>query len=215
MTDDIKQQLNFGMPILNMALRDGYQAWDFSGNIPSGGSINVIGRTFNYEEMCQYALECKRAGKYAESIGGYIRVISECKKTTGKLYISVIRSYIKVLISVNAFYPAFSLVGTALADMQQASNVNEQEFQLFMGYFQNLIELSKMVIDHNDFSAVKGFSANYSGSSNYQLQCSLDEIREQFAKIRAEVRQVYGELLLSMCFAFKQLCLHTIQHSFY
>lgn len=193
MTNDIRQQLNFGTPILNMALSDGYSAWDFSGANPPGGNININGRNFTYVDMCQYALECKRAGRYAESIGGYTRVIGECKKTTGKLYISVIRSYIKVLISVNAFYPAFSLVGTALADMQQASNVNEQEFQLFMGYFQNLIELSKMVIDHNDFSAVKGFSANYSGSSNYQLQCTSDEIREQFAKIRAEVRQVYGE----------------------
>ena len=193
MTNEIKQQINFGTPILNMALRGGYSVWDFSGANPPGGRININGRIYTYTDMCQYALDCKRSGKYAESIGGYIRVISECKKTTGKLYISVIRSYIKVLISVNAFYPAFSLVGTALADMQQASNVNEQEFQLFMGYFQNLIELSKMVIDHNDFSAVKGFSANYSGSSNYQLQCSLDEIREQLAKIRAEVRQVYGE----------------------
>ena len=193
MTNEIRQQLNFGTPILNMALRDGCSAWDFSGANPPSGNININGRNFTYVDMCQYALECKRAGRYAEAIGGYTRVIGECKKTTGKLYISVIRSYIKVLISVNAFYPAFSLVGTALADMQQASNVNEQEFQLFMGYFQNLIELSKMVIDHNDFSAAKGFSANYSGSSNYQLQCTLDEIREQFAKIRAEVRQVYGE----------------------
>ena len=193
MTNDVKQQLNFANLILDAVLMGGCPDWDFSGDIPSGGCINVIGKTFNYEEMCQYALECKRAGRYAESIGGYIRVISECKKTNGKLYISVIRSYIKVFICVNAFYSAFSLVSTALADMQQASCVNEQEYQLFMGYFQNLIELSKMVIDYNDFSAVKEFSANYSGSSNYQLQRSLDEIREQLAKIRTEVRQVYGE----------------------
>lgn len=193
MTNEIRQQLNFGTPILNMALRDGYSAWDFSGANPPGGNINIDGRNFTYVDMCQYALECKRAGRYAEAIGGYTRVIGECKKTTGKLYISVIRSYIKVLISVNAFYPAFSLVGTALADMQQASYVNQQEYQLFMGYFQDLVELSKMIIDRNDFSALNGWCANYSGSSSYRLQSDYNEIREQFTKIRAEVRQVYGE----------------------
>ena len=193
MQKDVLQQISYGTPILNMALSGGYSVWDFSGSNPPGGRININGKVFSYAEMCQYALECKRAGRYAEAIGGYVRVIGECKNSTGKLYISVIRSYVKVLISVNAFYQAFSLVGTALADMQQVNYVNQQEYQLFMGYFQDLVELSKMIIDRNDFSALHGWCANYSGSPNYRLQCDNSEIIEHFRKIRTEVRQAYGE----------------------
>lgn len=193
MQKDILQQISYSIPILNMALSGGYSVWDFSGSNPPGGRININGKVFSYAEMCQYALECKRTGRYAEAVGGYVRVIGECKNSTGKIYVSVIRSYVKVLISVNAFHHAFSLVGTVLADMQQVSYVNQQEYQLFMGYFQDLVELSKMIIDRNDFSALYDWCANYSGSNNYRLQSSQNEIIQEFSQIRAEVRQAYGE----------------------
>lgn len=193
MRKDVEQQLNYSVPILNLAFRQGVSVWDFSGSNPPGGQIDLNGKTFSYVDMCQLALECKRSGKYAEAIAGYVRVLSDCKISTGKIYISVMRSFIKVLFSINAFHYAFSIIGTTLADMQQASYVNQQEFQLFMGYFQDLIELSKMVIDKNDFSAIQGYAANYSGSNNYQLFTPLEEIKEDFRKIRLEVRQMYGE----------------------
>lgn len=192
MDSKLKEQLNYGGLLLEMWFKDGPDGWDFSGNNPSGTGININGRIYNSVEIDTRALQCKREGKYAEAVGLYLRSLEASKKKGGKLPISTMKGYWKVLVSSNAFYQAFCVASTVAADMQNAKNVNQKEYELFMGYFFNLVELSKMIIDRNDFSAVKPFAANYSGSSSYQLQRSSQEIRDDFKKIRDEVRQVYG-----------------------
>ena len=192
MKKEIQEQLNYGATMLTMWFNGGPSGWDFSGNDPVGTGISINGRTYTSIEMDEYAVNCKRKGNYAEALGAYIHSLDASKKKNNKLPIITIKGYWKVLVSVNAFYQAFCVASTVVADMENSQNVNPQEYQLFMGYFQNLIQLSKLVIDNNDTSYIHGFAANYSGSSNYQLQRSYEEMREDFLKIRNEVRQIYG-----------------------
>ncbi len=118
--------------------------------------------------------------------------MGECKKQTGKIPVIYAKGLFKVFICVNEFNLAYSLVSTVLADMQQ-NNVDAQEINLYKQYFLSLVALAVEVADNNDFTHVKSFAANYSGSSNYTLVKSTDEIRENLKIIRERFRQFYGQ----------------------
>lgn len=190
MDNTTKQQLLYAVTAMNFWLQKGWTVWDFSGNEP-----NVIVDELNETaiNVGKVAVDFKRKEKYAEALGAYIHLINACLKKTGKIPVVYVRGLYKVLVCINAFKTAFDIVSTILADMEQSSYVNQQEKQVFESYFNGLIYLSIQVIDANDFSNVAAFAANYSGNPRYMLFQSNFEIKDEFKRIREQVRQMYGQ----------------------
>ena len=187
-----KQQVIYANTLILMWVREGAELWSFSETKPVKTAVKIEGRYLNTDELADYAISLKRNGDYALAIGAYIRIMDAYKQETGKIPIQHVRGLLKVLLSVNCFDIAFCLVSTVCADMEQNQNVDNQEKKLFQKYFSELIFLSKMVVDNNDFSKVSIFAANYSGNVNYTLQRTLTEIKEDMIKIRKKVRSIYG-----------------------
>lgn len=186
------QQLTYAHTFLALWIDKGPEVWEFMDFSPVKTDVELDGKLANTDELSRYGIEAKRAGKYAEAIGAYIRCMMAFDQKKGKIPVLLVRGLFKVLVSVNCFSMAFTLVSTILADMQQSQNVDQEEMNLFKNYFLELLTLSKNVIDDDDVSKIKEYSRLYSGSSDYRLQRSMSDIRKDFEEIREKVRNIYG-----------------------
>ena len=186
------QQLSYADGFLGLWINKGPGVWEFMNFSPVETDVKLNGKLADADELSRYGMEMKRAGKYAEAIGAYIRCMNAFYQKKGKISVLVVRRLFKVLVSVNCFSMAFTLVSTVLADMQQSQNVDQEEMDLFKNYFLELLTLSKIVIDDDDVGDIKEYSKNYSGSSEYRLQRSMSDIRKDFEVIREKVRKIYG-----------------------
>lgn len=186
------QQLTYAHTFLALWIDKGPEVWEFMDFSPVKTDVELDGKLADTDELSRYGIEAKRAGKYAEAIGAYIRCMMAFDQKKGKIPVLLVRGLFKVLVSVNCFSMAFTLVSTILADMQQSQNVDQEEMNLFKNYFLELLTLSKNVIDDDDVSIIKEYSRLYSGSSDYRLQRSMSDIRKDFEEIREKVRNIYG-----------------------
>lgn len=186
------QQLTYAHTFLALWIDKGPEVWEFMDFSPVKTDVELDGKLADTDELSRYGIEAKRAGKYAEAIGAYIRCMMAFDQKKGKIPVLLVRGLFKVLVSVNCFSMAFTLVSTILADMQQSQNVDQEEMNLFKNYFLELLTLSKNVIDDDDVSKIKEYSRLYSGSSDYRLQRSMSDIRKDFEEIREKVRNIYG-----------------------
>lgn len=186
------QQLTYAHTFLALWIDKGPEVWEFMDFSPVKTDVELDGKLTDTDELSRYGIEAKRAGKYAEAIGAYIRCMMAFDQKKGKIPVLLVRGLFKVLVSVNCFSMAFTLVSTILADMQQSQNVDQEEMDLFKNYFLELLTLSKNVIDDDDVSKIKEYSRLYSGSSDYRLQHSMSDIRKDFEEIREKVRNIYG-----------------------
>lgn len=186
------QQLTYAHTFLGLWIDKGPEIWEFMDFSPVKTDVELDGKLADTDELSRYGIEAKRAGKYAEAIGAYIRCMMAFHQKKGKIPVLLVRGLFKVLVSVNCFSMAFTLVSTILADMQQSQNVDQEEMDLFKNYFLELLTLSKNVIDDDDVSKIKEYSRLYSGSSDYRLQRSMSDIRKDFEEIREKVRNIYG-----------------------
>lgn len=185
------QQLIYAHTFLDLWIDKGPEVWEFMDFSPVKTDVELDGKLADTDELSRYGIEAKRAGKYAEVIGAYIRCMMAFYQKKGKIPVLLVRGLFKVLVSVNCFSMAFTLVSTILADMQQSQNVDQEEMDLFKNYFLELLTLSKNVIDDDDVSKIKEYSRLYSGSSDYRLQRSMSDIRKDFEEIREKVRNIY------------------------
>lgn len=186
------QQLTYAHTFLALWIDKGPEVWEFMDFSPVKTDVELDGKLADTDELSRYGIEAKRAGKYAEAIGAYIRCMMAFDQKKGKIPVLLVRGLFKVFVSVNCFSMAFTLVSTILADMQQSQNVDQEEMNLFKNYFLELLTLSKNVIDDDDVSKIKEYSRLYSGSSDYRLQRSMSDIRKDFEEIREKVRNIYG-----------------------
>lgn len=186
------QQLTYADTFLALWINKGPGVWEFMDFSPVKTNVKLNGKLADTDELSRYGMEAKRAGKYSEAIGAYIQGMMAFYQKKGKISVLLARGLFKVLVSVNCFSLAFTLVSTIVADMQKSQNVDQEEMELFKNYFLELLTLSKAVIDDDDVSDVKEYSKAYSGSSDYRLQRSMSDIRKDFEEIRAAVRKIYG-----------------------
>ena len=192
MNNELMQQLRYASVLLNKWLSDGPSVWNVSGDPYYDTSIQLGNKIMSSAELDDYCVQCKREGRYTIAVGGYTKSLAASYEKHRKLPITTIRGFIKVLICLNEFVFAFSIIGTALSDMQKNLNADSNEVRVFSGYYQDLIYLAKMIIDNNDNSQLFGWCANYSGSRNYKMQKTNSEIIEEFRNIRNQIRTVYG-----------------------
>lgn len=186
------QQFIYAKTFLTLWINKGTGVWEFMDFSPIKTDVKLNGKLADTDELSRYGMEMKRAGKYAEAIGAYIQCMNAFYQKKGKISVLLARGLFKVLVSVNCFSLAFTLVSTIFADMQQSQNVDQEEMGLFKNYFLELLTLSKAVIDDDDVSDIKEYSKLYSGSSDYRLQRSMSDIRKDFEEIREKVRNIYG-----------------------
>ncbi len=186
------QQLIYAKTFLTLWINKGTGVWEFMDFSPIKTDVKLNGKLADTDELSSYGMEMKRAGKYAEAIGAYIQCMNAFYQKKGKISVLLARGLFKVLVSVNCFSLAFTIVSTIFADMQQSQNVDQEEMGLFKNYFLELLTLSKAVIDDDDVSDIKEYSKLYSGSSDYRLQRSMSDIRKDFEEIREKVRNIYG-----------------------
>ena len=187
------QQITYARTMMNLWFMDGENGWDFTSENPVPTDIIVNGRKLDTRELTKHAIELKRAGKYAEAIGSYLHAMAACKKVAGKIPVIYAKGLFKVLVCVNQFDIAFDLVSTVFADMQRSSNVDMNEMGLFKNYFLELFVLARDVVDNNDFSQVRDYATNYSGSSFYTLVQCKGEIKEYLKKVRETCIRMYGQ----------------------
>lgn len=190
--DETRQQVKYLEVLMNMWLQTGSDLWDFNEIYESPASIVAGNKTYTSHELNDYAVQCKRKGEYAESIGAYIRIFDSFYKKNHKLPYSSVRGLIKALICTNDFYDAFVFASTALADAQNRYDIHPAIFNILKSDFVGLETLAKRVVDDNDSSDVFRYAANFSGSNNYQLQKSQSEIKEEMVKVRADIKKYTG-----------------------
>lgn len=192
MDNETLQQFEYSRLMIGTWLKEGAKIWNFSYSNPVPTKVKLNGRFVDTKELSDYAIIAKRNGRYADALGAYLNTMSACVDSTGKIPIEYARGLFKVFVCINAFWFAYQIASTVYADIQQSTNVDPQEEANFQSYFYLLMELSKAVIDRNDFSQVKPFCANYSGNAHYTLQASEQEIKAEFKGIRDSVRTIYG-----------------------
>ena len=193
MDNETLQQLYYAIPFLSKWVGSGSDIWGFSYASPVKTDVKLNGRYVDTKELSDYAIQAKRSGDYAEAIGAYFQTMMACMNKNGKIPVAHVRGFFKVLVCVNYFHLAFTLVSTVYADMQTYRGyVDPEERSLFEKYFKQLASLSIMVIDRKNFSAVAEFAENYSGSYDYKLQRTESEIIQDIKMIREDLRNVYG-----------------------
>lgn len=70
------QQLSYTDGFLGLWINKGPGVWEFMNFSPVKTDVKLNGKLADADELSRYGMEMKRAGKYAEAIGAYIRCMN-------------------------------------------------------------------------------------------------------------------------------------------
>lgn len=189
MNNDTRQQILYLDLFMTNWFNRGSSLWDCY-NVESPACVEINGTKLSTEELLSYAAESKRNANYANALGALIQSIDALK--CRKVPVKFVYELFCVLVSVNEYYRAFSLLGTVLSDMQQsapgceATKKFEQEYLLLM-------RQAVLVVDDNDFSELFPYTMRMAQSEKYRYEKTLVDIKNDMREVRETIRKVFGQ----------------------